>query len=59
MSTQSRATIAVVLMSVGLVALVVQGVDKGWSTLGVIGAACFAVAIAAELTTLRRSRAQS
>ena len=56
MSTQSRATIAVVLMSVGLVALVVQGADKGWSTLGAIGAACFAVAIAAELTMLRRSR---
>ncbi len=59
MSNETRALIAVVLMSVGLVALVVQGIDNGWSALGVIGAACFAVAIAAELTFLRRSRVQS
>jgi membrane-bound ClpP family serine protease len=59
MSTGTRAMIAVPLMTVGLVALVVQGIDNGWSALGVAGAACFAVAIAAELTVLRRSRAQS
>jgi hypothetical protein len=58
MSTESHA-IAVVLMSVGLVALVVQGINKGWSALSVVGAACFAVAIAAELLTLRRSRVHS
>ena len=58
MRTDTRALIAVVLMSVGLVALVVQGIDNGWSALGVVGAACFAVAIAAELAVLRRSRVQ-
>jgi membrane-bound ClpP family serine protease len=56
MSTQARGTIAVVLMSVGLVALVVQGIDKGWSALGVAGAAFFTVAIAAQLTILRRAQ---
>jgi membrane-bound ClpP family serine protease len=58
MRTDTRALIAVVLMSVGLVVLIVQGIDNGWSALGVVGAACFAVAIAAELTVLRRSRIQ-
>jgi hypothetical protein len=50
----SRALIAVALMGVGLVALVVDGVDQGWSALSVIGVACFAVAIATQLVALRR-----
>jgi membrane-bound ClpP family serine protease len=50
----TRSLVAVGLMSVGVVALVVDGVDKGWTTLAVVGLACFAVAIAAQLVTLRR-----
>jgi hypothetical protein len=42
-------------MGVGLVALLVDGVDAGWTTLSVIGVACFAVAIAAQLPALRRA----
>jgi hypothetical protein len=55
MSFGRRALIAIGLMSVGLVALVVNGVDEGWTTLGVVGVACFAVAIAAELVALREA----
>ena len=54
MSFARRTLVAVSLMSVGLVALVVNGVDEGWTTLGVVGVACFAVAIAAELVALRQ-----
>jgi membrane-bound ClpP family serine protease len=50
----SRPLIAVVLMGVGLVALLVDGVDEGWTALSVIGVACFAVAIAAQVVALRR-----
>jgi hypothetical protein len=55
MSFGRRALVAIGLMSVGLVALVVNGVDEGWTTLGVVGVACFAVAIAAELVALREA----
>jgi hypothetical protein len=56
MSFGRRTLVAVGLMSVGLVALVVNGVEEGWTTLGVVGAACFAVAVAAELVALRQHR---
>ena len=51
----SRALIAVALMGVGLVALLVDGIDQGWSTLSAVGVACSAVAIAAQLVALRRT----
>jgi hypothetical protein len=55
MSTVGRSLIAIVLMGVGLAALLVDGVDEGWSTLSAVGVACFAVAIAAQLVALRRA----
>jgi hypothetical protein len=54
MTVASRSLIAVGLMSVGLVALVADGVDKGWTTLAVVGVGCFSVAIAAQLVALRQ-----
>ena len=54
MSTERRALIALTLMSVGLVALLVTGVGSGWTALNVIGIACLAVAIAAQVVVLRR-----
>jgi hypothetical protein len=51
----SRPQIAVALMGVGLVALLIDGVDQGWSALSAIGVACFTVAIAAQLVALRRA----
>ena len=54
MSTERRALIALTLMSVGLVALLVTGVGSGWTALNVIGIACLAVAIAAQVVILRR-----
>jgi membrane-bound ClpP family serine protease len=52
-----RAQIAVALMALGLVAFVVEGVDKGWTTLSVVGVSCLAVAIAAELVAIRQHQA--
>jgi hypothetical protein len=57
MSFGRRGLVAIGLMSLGLVALIVNGVDEGWTTLGVVGVACFAVAIAAELVALRQHHA--
>lgn len=54
MSTERRALASLTLMSVGLVALLVTGVGSGWTALGVIGIACLAVAIAAQVVVLRR-----
>jgi membrane-bound ClpP family serine protease len=59
MTLARRSLIAVVLMTVGLVALLVDSVDKGWTTLGVVGVGCFVVAIAARLAALRRSKPHS
>jgi membrane-bound ClpP family serine protease len=56
MSTATRRYLfAVVALIIGLLVLVVDHIDKGWTTLGVIGVACLVVAIAAELVVLRRS----
>jgi len=57
MTFERRSLIAVGLMSIGLVALLVNSVDEGWTTLGGVGVALFAVAIAAQLVALRRHRA--
>jgi hypothetical protein len=54
MNTATRSLVAIALMGLGLVALIADGVDEGWSTLAVVGVGCFAVAIVAQLATLRR-----
>ena len=43
-------------MTIGLIALVIDSAQKGWTVLGTVGVAGFAVAIAAELVTIRRAR---
>lgn len=55
MTLSRRALIAVGLMSLGLVLLVVSGMDEGWTLLTGIGVGCLVVAIAAELVGLRRA----
>jgi membrane-bound ClpP family serine protease len=57
MTFTRRALIAVTLMSLGLVALLIDSVDQGWTTLSGVGVACLAVAIAAELVALRQHQA--
>jgi membrane-bound ClpP family serine protease len=57
MSFAQRSLIAVGLMSVGLVLLIVDGVDAGWTTLGAVGVAALALAIAAQLVALRQHQA--
>jgi hypothetical protein len=42
-------------MSLGLVLLLVSGMDDGWTALSVAGVACLTVAIVAELALLRRA----
>jgi hypothetical protein len=59
MTLSRRAVIAVGLMSVGLVLLVVSGMDEGWTLLTGIGVGCLVVAIGAELVGLRRARHSS
>ena len=44
-------------MSIGLVALLVNSVDEGWTTLSGVGVVCFVVAIAAQLVALRQHQA--
>lgn len=55
MTLSRRAVIAVGLMTVGLVLLVVSGMDEGWTLLTGIGVGCLVVAIGAELVGLRRA----
>ena len=55
MTLSRRAVIAVGLMSLGLVLLVVSGMDEGWTVLTGIGVGCLVVAIGAELAGLRRA----
>jgi hypothetical protein len=55
MTSSRRALVAALLMSVGLVLLLVSGLDEGWTLLTGIGMGCLAVAIAAQLLALRRS----
>jgi hypothetical protein len=55
MTRSSLATIAVALMSVGLVLLVVSGMDDGWTLLTGIGVGLLVVAIGAEVAVLRRA----
>lgn len=45
--------IALVLMSVGLVALFVTYVTQGWTTLGIVGCAALAVGVVATVVQLR------
>jgi hypothetical protein len=55
MTRSSLAAIAVALMSLGLVLLVVSGMDDGWTLLTGIGVGFLVVAIGAELVALRRA----
>ncbi len=56
MTPSFRQLVALVGMTIGLVALVIDSADKGWTVLGSVGVAAFAVAIGAELATIRRAR---
>jgi hypothetical protein len=56
MTSPIRQLVALVGMTIGLVALVIDSADKGWTVLGSVGVAGFAVAIAAELVAIRRAR---
>ncbi len=57
MTNSVRQLTALVGMTIGLVALVIDSADKGWTVLGSVGVAGFAVGIAAELVAVRRARA--
>lgn len=56
-STQRRALIALVLMTVGVVALLANNIAQGWTTLGIVGTVCLIVAIAAVTIQLRGASA--
>ena len=56
MTLLTRSVIVVGLMSVALVASVIDGLDNGWTTLGVVAVVCFAVTIVAQLDLLRRAK---
>ena len=59
MTGSFRQLVALVGMTIGLVALVIDNGDKGWTVLGTVGVVGFAVAIAAELFTIQRARTDS
>jgi membrane-bound ClpP family serine protease len=59
MTASSRSLVAMVLMSVGLIALVISGVSAGWNLLDGIGVVCLGLAIGAQYMVLRRARSQS
>jgi membrane-bound ClpP family serine protease len=46
-SLRGRSLAAIVLMSIGVIALLINGVTQGWTTLGVVATACLLVAIVA------------
>jgi membrane-bound ClpP family serine protease len=52
-----RPLIAVVFLGVGLIALVIDSADHGWTALRVVGMVCFAAVIVYELVVLVRVRA--
>ena len=56
MTNSLRPLFALTCMTIGLIALVIDSAQKGWTVLGTVGVAGFAVAIAAELLTIRRAR---
>jgi membrane-bound ClpP family serine protease len=56
MTASFRQLVALVGMTVGLVALVIGSANKGWTVLGTVGVVAFALAIAAELITVQRAR---
>ncbi len=59
MTVSFRQLVALVGMTIGLVALVIDSANKGWTVLGTVGVVAFAVAIAAELLTVQRARGHS
>lgn len=56
MTVVQRTLLVIALMTFGLIATVIDSVDHGWTVLGTIGAACFALVIAAELAILARAK---
>lgn len=56
-STQRRAIVAIVLLTVGVVALVANNIAQGWTTLGTVGTVCLLVAITAMAVQLRGATA--
>ena len=59
MTASLRQIVALVGMTIGLIALVIDSANKGWTVLGTVGVVAFALAIAAELLTLQRARGHS
>jgi hypothetical protein len=59
MSPATRSFTAIVLMTVGLIALIVSGVSAGWNALDAIGVVSLGVAIGAQYPGLRRARAHN
>ncbi len=55
MTSARRSVIALVLMGVALIALVLDGVNNGWGTFGVLGVGCFVLAIIAQLVVLHNA----
>lgn len=58
MTPSSRSLLAIVLISVGLIALGLSGVSAGWNPLDGIGVVCLGLAIGAQYVVLRRARSQ-
>jgi membrane-bound ClpP family serine protease len=56
MTVIQRSWLVIVLMTLAIVAFVVDYVEHGWTVLGAIGVACFALVIAAELRILARAK---
>jgi hypothetical protein len=59
MTCSVRQLVALVGMTIGLVALVIDSAHKGWTVLATVGVLGFAVGIAAELLTIQRARSHS
>ena len=58
MTASSRSLLAMVLMSVGLIALVISGASAGRNLLDAVGVVCLGLAIGAQYVVLRRARGQ-
>ena len=57
MSDVVRPLIAVVFLGIGLIALLIDSADHGWTALRVVGMACFVAVIVYEFLVLVRARA--
>ena len=59
MTLERRSVLVVALLTLALVASVIDGLNSGWTTLSVVGAGCFVGAIVAQLVALRRAKQHS